>query len=172
MRKLYLLLMGVVFFASQAMAQRTITGKVTDDNGAPLANISVLVKGTTVGTSTKADGTYSLNVPANGRTLVFSSVDMLTVEVSIGAKTSIDATLLKEDKTMQEVVVVGYGTQRKKEATAAISKIDPTNIAPLVSPQYRQATRWSYTRIKCDQSQWSGESATSDPYPWCKLCWG
>ncbi len=134
MRKLYLLLMGVVFFATQAMAQRTITGKVTDDNGAPLANISVLVKGTTVGTSTKADGTYSLNVPANGRTLVFSSVDMLTVEVSIGAKVSIDATLIKEDKTMQEVVVVGYGTQRKKEATAAISKIDPTNIAPLVSP--------------------------------------
>jgi len=93
----------------------------------------VLVKGTTVGTSTKADGTYSLNVPANGRTLVFSSVDMLTVEVSIGGKTSIDATLIKEDKTMQEVFVVGYGTQRRKEATAAISKIDPTNIAPLVS---------------------------------------
>ena len=107
MRKLYLLLMGVVFFATQAMAQRTITCKVTDDNGAPLANISVLVKGTTVGTSTKADGTYSLNVPANGRTLVFSSVDMLTVEVSIGAKVSIDATLIKEDKSMQEVVVVG-----------------------------------------------------------------
>jgi TonB-dependent starch-binding outer membrane protein SusC len=134
MRKLYLLLMGVVFFATQAMAQRTLTGKVTDEKGNPVANASVLVKGTTVGTSTKTDGTYTLTVPANGRTLVISSVDMLTVEVSIGSKTSIDATLMNEDKTMQEVVVVGYGTQKKKEATSSISKIDPTNIAPLVSP--------------------------------------
>ncbi len=134
MRKLYLLLMGVVFFATQAMAQRTITGKVTDEKGNPLPNASVIVKGTTIGTTTKTDGTYSLNVPANGRTLVISSVNMLTVEVSIGSKTSIDATLVNEDKTMEEVVVVGYGTQRKKEATAAIGKIDPTNIAPLISP--------------------------------------
>ncbi len=134
MRKLYLLLMGVLFFASQAMAQRTITGKVTDEKGNPLANASVLVKGTTVGTSTKADGTYSLTVPANGRTLVISSVDMIAEEVSIGNKATIDVSLKSDDKTMQEVVVVGYGTQRKKEATSSISKIDPTNIAPLVSP--------------------------------------
>lgn len=60
MRKLYLLLMGVVFFATQALAQRTVTGKVTDEKGNPLANVSVLVRGTTTGTTTKEDGSYTL----------------------------------------------------------------------------------------------------------------
>ncbi len=134
MRKLYLLLMGVVFFATQAMAQRTITGKVTDDKGNPVANASVIVKGTTVGTSTKSDGTYSLYIPATARTLVISSVDMTTAEINIGGKSTVDATLRTEDKTMEEVVVVAYGNKRTKEATAALGNMDPTNIAPLVSP--------------------------------------
>ncbi|MBI5371030.1 MAG: TonB-dependent receptor [Sphingobacteriales bacterium] len=134
MRKLYLLLMGVVFFATQAMAQRTITGKVIDEKGNPVVNASVIVKGTTVGTTSKADGTYSINVPANGKTLVISSVDMITEEVNIGTQTSVSVTLKSDDKIMQEVVVVGYGTQKKKEVTSAIGKINPVNIAPLVSP--------------------------------------
>ncbi len=134
MRKLYLLLMGVVFFATQAMAQRTITGKVTDEKGNPVVNASVIVKGTTVGTTSKADGTYSINVPADGKTLVISSVDMITEEVNIGTQTSVSVTLKSDDKIMQEVVVVGYGTQKKKEVTSAIGKINPGTIAPLVSP--------------------------------------
>lgn len=134
MRKLYLLLLGVVLFATQAMAQRTITGKVTDEKGNPLANVSVLVKGTSVGTSSGADGSFSLTVPANGRILVVSSVDMITQEINIGTQTVINVTLKGDEKIMQEVVVVGYGTQKKKEVTSAIGKIDPTTVAPLVSP--------------------------------------
>ncbi len=133
MRKLFLLLFGVVFLATQALAQRTISGKVIDDKGSPVANASVMVKGTTTGTTTNASGAYSLAVPANARVLIVSSVDMLTQELNIGSQSSIDVVLKNEDKIMQEVVVVGYGTQKKKEATAAIGKIDPTNIAPLVS---------------------------------------
>ena len=134
MRKLYLLLMGVVFFAMQASAQRTITGKVTDEKGNPLANVSVLARGTTTGTTTRNDGTYTLVVPAEARALVFSSVDMSPVELAIGTQTMLNATLKAEDKTMAEVVVTGYGTQRKRDVTGSISKIDPTTIAPLVSP--------------------------------------
>ena len=115
MRKLYLLLMGVVFFATQALAQRTVTGKVTDDKGNPLANVSVLVRGTTVGTTTKADGTYSLAVPANAKALVFSSVDMSPVELALGANTQINATLKNEDKTMSEVVVTAFGIKKDKK---------------------------------------------------------
>ena len=66
MRKLYLLLMGVVFFATQALAQRTVTGKVTDEKGNPLANVSVLVRGTTTGTTTKEDGSYNWMVCLDG----------------------------------------------------------------------------------------------------------
>ncbi len=134
MRKLYLLLLGVVFFATQAMAQRTITGKVTDEKSNPVANASVIVKGTTIGTSTGADGTYSLTVPANGKTIIISSVDMITQEINIGTQTIIDVSLKGEDKIMQEVIVVGYGTQQKKAFTGSASKIDVKEFANLMTP--------------------------------------
>jgi TonB-linked SusC/RagA family outer membrane protein len=107
--------MGVVFFASQALAQRTVTGKVTDEKGNPLGNVSVLVRGTTTGTTTKADGTYSLDIPANAKALVFSSVDMSPVELAVGTANQINATLKAEDKTMSEVVVTAFGIKKDKK---------------------------------------------------------
>ena len=91
MRKLYLLLLGVVFAVAPALAQRTLTGKVTDEKGNPVANASVVVKGTTSGTTTKADGSYSLTLPANAQVLVISSVDMIAQEFNIGNQTVINA---------------------------------------------------------------------------------
>ncbi len=134
MRKLFLLLFGVVFFAASALAQRTITGKVTDEKGAAVANASVIVKGTTTGTTSKADGTFSLSIPANARVLVISSVDMLTQELNIGSQSSFDVVLKGEDKVMQEVVVVGYGTQQKKAFTGSASKVDAKEFANLITP--------------------------------------
>jgi len=134
MRKLFLLLFGVVFFAASALAQRTITGKVTDEKGAAVANASVIVKGTTTGTTSKADGTFSLSIPANARVLVISSVDMLTQELNIGSQSSFDVVLKGEDKVMQEVVVVGYGTQQKKAFTGSASKVDAKEFANLMTP--------------------------------------
>ena len=115
MRKLFLLLWGIVFFAVQAIAQRSVSGKVTDDKGNPLQNVSVMVKGTTTGTVTKADGTYMLTVPANGKALIFSSVDMTTSEKSIGALSELNAVLKSEDKTMSEVVVTAFGIKKDKK---------------------------------------------------------
>ena len=74
MRKLLLLLFAFVFFAVQAMAQKVVTGKVTDDKGAPLGEVSIIVKGTKTGTVSKSDGMYSLTVPSGATTLVFSYV--------------------------------------------------------------------------------------------------
>src|SRR5687767_15595807 len=115
MRKLYLLLCGVVLFTFTAFAQRTVTGIVTDDKGRPLQNVSVIVKGTTTGTVTKADGTYSLTVPAGAKTLVFSAVDMVLVEAAIGTGATVDAKLKAEDKTMSEVVVTAFGIKKNKK---------------------------------------------------------
>jgi TonB-linked SusC/RagA family outer membrane protein len=115
MRKLFLLLWGVVFFAAQAMAQRSVSGKVTDEKGNPLSNVSVLARGTTTGTVTNPDGTYTLTVPANAKALVFSSVDMSPIELAIGTQTVINATLKAEDKTMQEVVVTAFGIKKDKK---------------------------------------------------------
>lgn len=134
MRKLFLLLFGVVFFAASALAQRTISGIVTDEKGAAVANASVIVKGTTTGTTTKADGTFSLSIPANARVLVISSVDFLTQELNIGSQSTFNVALKGEDKVMQEVVVVGYGTQQKKAFTGSASKVDAKEFANLITP--------------------------------------
>ena len=115
MRKLFLLLWGVVFFATQALAQKSVSGKVTDEKGNPLPDVSVVVSGTNTGTVTKADGTYTLTIPAKAKTLVFSSVDLSTVEIAIGTGALINATLKNEDKTMSEVVVTAFGIKKDKK---------------------------------------------------------
>ena len=99
MRKQLLLLSGFVLLSIITLAQRTITGKVTDDKNNPVGNVSVIVKGTTSGTTSKSDGTYSLTIPANARALIFSSVDMVTTEKPIGSLDVIDVSLKAEDKT-------------------------------------------------------------------------
>ena len=129
MRKLYLLLVGLLLFAATTFAQRTITGKVSDEKGNPLPNASVLVKGTTTGTTTKADGTYSLTVPASAKSLVISSVDMQLLEVSIGTQTYIASVLKEEDKSLQEVVVIGYETKKKRDIAGSISSVKGKDIA-------------------------------------------
>src|SRR5262245_53954179 len=121
MRKLTLLLLGVLLFASTSWAQRTITGTVTDDKGNPVPNVSVLVKGTTKGTTTKMDGTYSLTVPGTAKTLTFSAVNMVAFEAPIGSQAVINASLKTEEQSLTEVVVTGYTREKKREFTGAAS---------------------------------------------------
>lgn len=116
MRKLLLLFMAVVLAVGQLWAQRTITGKVTDEKGNPLPNVSVVVKGSGTGTVTKNDGTYSLSVPANARTIVFSSIDMGSQEVSLGSQPTLNVSMKAEDKTMSEVVVTAFGIKKDKKS--------------------------------------------------------
>jgi len=139
MRKLLVALTAVLLFTGQLLAQRTITGKVTDEKGEPIPNASVMVKGSNTGTVTKSDGTYSITVPANARHLVISSVDMTTEEISIGTQTTINTTLKAADKSLQEVVVVGYGTQRKSDITGNIATVKGAAIADKPVPSFDAA---------------------------------
>ena len=124
MRKLLFLSVMLTLMAAQSWAQqRTVTGKVTDDKNSPLSNVSVLLKGTNIGTITKDDGSYSLNIPANAKTLVFSATGMNTQEVNIGSQTSVGVALQSSAKSMEEIVVVGYGTQRRREVTGDVASI-------------------------------------------------
>ncbi len=123
MRKLLLTLAAFLLLAGALLAQKTITGKVTDEKGNPVPNASVIVKGTTTGTATKSDGTFSLLVPENAKALIVSSVDMGTQEQAIGSQTVLNFTMKQEDKIVSEVVVVGYGTQRRRDVTGNIAQI-------------------------------------------------
>ena len=103
---------------------KIISGKVTDESGAGLPGVSIIVKGTTLGTVTHTDGTYNLEVPDNATTIVFSFVGYLTEEVEIGTRTTIDVEMVPDLTTLSEVVVVGYGTVEKRDLTGAVGKVD------------------------------------------------
>lgn len=120
----------IVLAVTQIAAQsRTVKGKITDDKNNPVANASVLVKGTTTGTTSGADGSFSLNVPATAKVLVVSSLNFTTQEVAIGTKTNITVSLQSSSQNLQEVVVVGYGTQRKQDVTASVAKVGGDKVA-------------------------------------------
>ena len=115
MRKLLLFVMAILLYMGNLMAQRTITGKVTDEKGNPLPNASVIVKGTTTGTVTKEDGTYSLSLPAGAKSLIISTVDMDPVEKQIGDGDVFDVVLRPQDRIMSEVVVTAFGIRKSKK---------------------------------------------------------
>lgn len=132
MRKITCMLLSVLLLIGQVWAQtRTITGKVSDENGGPLVGASVTVKGTNLGTTTDDAGNFSLSVPASARALVVSSVNFKTQEIGIGNRSNFSVSLQSGTADLEEVVVVGYSTRRKIEEGGAISQIKGAEIANL-----------------------------------------
>lgn len=132
MRKILIVMLSMLLLNLQLLAQnRTVTGKVTDAAGAPVAGASVQVKKTSVGTVTQTDGTFTISIPANGKVLVFSGADVTAQEITVGTSTAINVTLQSADKSLQEVVVTGYQTRRKREEGGAISSVKGKDIQNL-----------------------------------------
>ncbi len=114
---------------------RRISGRVisTEDNqGLPAVNI--LLKGTTTGTVTDVDGRYTLTVPDNGGTLVFSYVGFVTQEIVVGTSNVINVSLVPDTQTLEQVVVIGYGTQKREVVTGAITTVSSKEVAALPVP--------------------------------------
>ena len=105
---------------SDVMQGITITGKVTEADGQPLPGVSIVIKGTSQGTATDTNGAYSLSVPNNNATLVFSYIGFTTQEIVVGNQRSINVTLLEDTRQMEEIVVIGYGTVRKSDLTGSV----------------------------------------------------
>ncbi|MFD2999383.1 SusC/RagA family TonB-linked outer membrane protein [Pontibacter toksunensis] len=101
----------------------TVTGKVTDPSGVGLPGVTVVVKGTTRGTATGVDGGFSLAVPSTGATLVFSYIGYTTQEVPVGNQSVFNVTLQEDAEALEEVVVIGYGTQKKSDLTGTVTAI-------------------------------------------------
>jgi TonB-linked SusC/RagA family outer membrane protein len=121
--------------------QKTVTGKVTDASGATLPGVSVVIKGTTTGLITDANGNYSLSgIPANA-TLQFSFVGMKMQEIAVGGKSTINVTLAEETIGIEEVVAVGYGTQSRRNVTGSVTKVDMKQIENMPSTNAAQALR-------------------------------
>lgn len=138
MRKILVCFIAVLMSLT-VWAQRTVSGVVTDDKGNPIANASVQVKGTNTGTVTDETGRYTITLPANSRTLVFSSVGVGAQEVTIGNLSSVNATLRTADQNLQEVVVTGYSTRRRNEFTGSASKVNAKQIEQIPIASFEQA---------------------------------
>lgn len=138
MKRPLLVLFSIVFSVMTAWSQeKTLTGKVTGEDGAPLPGVSVLVKGTTIGAQTDLDGVYELNVPADAQTLVFSFLGFTSVEREIGTSNIINVELTQDVEALSEVVVIGYGEQSRRYQVQSVATVDAKKFenVPAVSPQ-------------------------------------
>ena len=121
-KRILLCLLLTLLICPAALAQAVLAGRVTDQAGSPLAGVTVLVKGTTRGTMTGADGTYQLQA-RSGDVIEFSCLGLATQERTFDGHSRIDVTMQEDALFLEDVIVVGYGTAKKETLTAAVSAI-------------------------------------------------
>jgi TonB-linked SusC/RagA family outer membrane protein len=139
MKKLLLSLLLLLGGLSAWAQDRQVTGRIVSDaDGTPLPGVNVVVKGTTRGTTTNAEGRYNLSVP-DGATLTISSIGYVAQDIQVGNQSTIDLKLVSNAADLSEIVVVGYGTQKKSQLTGAISSVGAKEIQELPITNARQA---------------------------------
>jgi TonB-linked SusC/RagA family outer membrane protein len=135
----------------EAAFEKTIRGTVNAENGDKLPGVNVVLKGTTTGTVTDVQGAFSLNVPDQGGILIFSSVGYLSQEVSIGNLVTVDIKLRADEKALSEVVVVGYGSQLKREVTGAVQTVNNAEIKDIPVSQITQKLQGRLAGVQINQ---------------------
>ena len=150
----YLLILHLLFIAALgAWAQgNAVIGKVTDEQGTGIPGVTVLVKGTTNGTATDATGKFSLNVPNGSGTLVASFIGYQTKEIAINNQSAINIILTTDSKALDEVVIVGYGSQLKKEVTGAVQTVSAKEIKDIPVSQVTQKLQGRVAGVQINQA--------------------
>ncbi len=163
LKRLFMAFVLPLAFMAFANAQdKVVTGKVTDSkDGTPLIGVTVMIKGTTRGAQTAADGSFRLSVPANATTLVISSLGYTTQEVAIGSGTVNVALVAGAGANLNEVVVIGYGTQRKKDLTSAVVSVSEKDFQQgvITSPEQLIAGKVAGVQISTNSGA-PGEGST------------
>jgi TonB-linked SusC/RagA family outer membrane protein len=143
MRKLYqriwLTSAIALILTSSALAQeRNVSGTVSDESGSAMPGVSVVIKGTTQGTATDADGRYNLRIPGDDAVLVFSFVGYAPTEVLIGSRSVVDVTMNPDIQTLTELVVTGYSVDNRRDVTGAVSTVKATDLTVVPSGNIEQ----------------------------------
>lgn len=147
-----LMLLLFLFFSATSFAQNiTIKGKVLKEDGTPVAGASVTIKGTGNGTSSNDQGEYQLSAAGNA-TLVISAVDFVTQEIKVNNRTSVDIKLVSLEKSLGEVIVVGYGTQRKEAVTGSVASISGNKMREVPAPNISQALQGRLAGVEITQT--------------------
>jgi len=148
-------------FPVLAFAQSSkVSGVVTDESGETLPGVSVTIPGTSLGTISDFDGNYQIDVPTNGK-LSFSYIGYLTQTVDVGSRTTLNVTLKEDSKTLDEVVVVGYGTMKKSDLTGAVTSVSSDAIAKSVPTSIDQALQGRAAGVQVQQNSGMPGSSTS-----------
>ncbi|WP_298709662.1 carboxypeptidase-like regulatory domain-containing protein [Chitinophaga sp.] len=164
------LLMG---YASQGIARapyeaaafdRKITGRVTDGTGGGLPGVTIALKGASTGTVTDVNGEYSLNVPDTGAVLIFRFVGYNTQEVAVGSQARVDVVMTTSAKGLNELVVVGYGTQKKVNLTGAVTAVRAEELVNLAPSNLSNALA-GRSRCKRDERLRYGGRLFQHPHP-------
>ena len=142
---------GVLF--SAVIAQSTVTGTVTDASGTPLPGVSVVEKGTTNGVSTDFDGLYSITIGSPDASLVFSYIGFVTQELPVGVNNVVDVQMNEDVQNLEEVVVVGYGTQKKATLTGSVSSVGGDDLEKSASPNLGAALSGKVPGLYVDTGQ-------------------
>ena len=133
-------------------AEIPVSGKVNDEKGDGLPGVSVVVKGTTQGTTTDGTGSFKVNVPNANSTLIFSFVGYARREIVVGSQTNLSISLSPDDQSLNEVVVVGYGTQLKKDVTGAVQTISAQEIKDIPVSQLGQKLQGRLAGVQINQT--------------------
>jgi TonB-linked SusC/RagA family outer membrane protein len=133
--------------------EKTISGTVTDaEDGGGLPGVNILAKGTTIGTITDIEGRYSLSVPDETQTLVFSSVGYQTREIDIDGRSTIDLALAPDVQALSEVVVVGYGTVKRSDLTGSVGSVNGEELNTVAQPSVDQALQGRVAGVRITQT--------------------
>jgi TonB-dependent starch-binding outer membrane protein SusC len=138
--RVFLLLLFATVYGQAIAQERTVTGRVSSsEDGTTLPGVNVILKGTSIGTTTDIDGKFKINVPNDGGTLVFSFIGLVAEEVKVGNRSVIEVSMKSDVRQLGEVVVFGYGTQDKREFTGAAASVSGEKIASRPVQSFAQA---------------------------------
>jgi TonB-linked SusC/RagA family outer membrane protein len=159
-RRIALFMISMVLFSGMLFAQeRTITGKVSTESEGPAPGVNVLIQGTMIGTITDLNGAYTIKVPNPEAVLVFSYIGYITEQVTVGTQAVIDVVLAADVVSLQEVVVTGYSTQRKRDITGAVGIVETTKLTSIPSGNVTNQLQGRTSGVTVTGSGQPGETA-------------
>ncbi len=146
------LLPVLLLFCTTSLFAQSVSGVVTDTSGEPLIGATVMVKGTSDGTVTDYDGSYTVRLPEGATTLVYSFIGYVDQEVSIDGRSSIDMILNEDAEVLDEVVVVGYGVVRKSDLTGSVASLDGSDIQAVVAGNPTSALQGKLSGVQVENN--------------------
>ena len=131
LKKFLIMLLAFLFIGNSYAQERNVSGTIIDESGAPLPGVNIVIKGTTTGIVTDISGKFNIKVPGNDAVLAISYVGYEGQEIQVGQQTVINVTLKEEVKQLSEIVVIGYGVQKKSDLTGSVASVKASDIAKI-----------------------------------------